>query len=271
MSSRIKSDLLLVDGALRSCPSRALLKGGSVDAWAACNACLQAVLPILHESVLAAQSGSGAAAVSMAWRKSSASKKLLVLLRAVIEEAHALQCEAACAAAARTVRCRTVHCSIGVIRFFWKHTPQSATIWPAMREWIVELGGITSLWTALAWVVRTPSSCFEAESADVTHQLLRASDHTMLGLTYEMFKIRRPVELAQNSAVVAVLNNMYGDLLPRDFAAGNARPWDLRLVFCAVTALYQLEGSMLSAHLHKPLLVFWPYLAAEMQRLGSPI
>ena len=263
MSSRIQSDLVLVDGALRSSPSRAQLKGSSVDAWAACNASLLAVLPILQESVLADQGGS-VAAISMYWRKSSAGKKLLALLRAVVEEAHALQGEAAHAAAAHSARCHAVHGSISVISFFWQHTQQSAALWPAMREWIVELGGVTSLWTALAWAARIPMRGCEAAANAV--QELRASVHSVLALTHGMFTLRRPVELAQNSAVTTVMSSVLSDLLPRDFSAGNARKWDLDVVFCAVTRLYRLEGSMLSAHLHKPLLIFWPYLNAEMRR-----
>ena len=37
-------------------------------------------------------------------------------------------------------------------------------------------------------------------------------------------------------------------------------------MFCAVTTLRRLEGSVLSAHLHKALLIFWPHLMAEMRR-----
>ena len=263
MSSRIQSDLVLVDAALRSSPSRVLLKGGLVDAWAASNASLEAVLSILHNSVLADQSGS-AAAVSMHWRKSSASKKLLALLRAVVEEAPALQGEAAHTATAHSARCHAVHGSICVISFFWQRTKQSAALWPAMREWIVELGGVTSLWTALAWVVMIPLRVCEA-AANAAHEL-RASVHSVLALTRDMFSSRQPVELAQNSAVRTVLSSLLSDLLPRDFAAGNARKWDLDVVFRAVTTLYRLEGGMLLAHLHKPLLIFWPYLNAVMRR-----
>ena len=267
MSSRIQSDLLLIDGSLRSCPSRALLKGGSVQVWAACNGSLLAVLPILRESVLADQSGC-TAAVSMLWRKNSASKKLLALLRAVVEEAPALQGEAAHATAARTARCHMLHGSVGVIHFFWQRIQHSATLWPALREWIVELGGITSLWTALAWVIRIPVLDFGAAAADALCQL-RASVHSVLALTHGMFSLRRPVELAQNSAVIAVLSIALGDLLPRDFAAGKASRWDLHIVFHGLKALYEVggqEGGSLSAHLHRPLLVFWPYLIAELRR-----
>ena len=212
MSSRIQSDLLLVDGALRSSPSRALLKGGSVDAWAACKPSFLAALPILQASVLADQSGS-AAVVSMLWRKSSASKKLLALLRAVVEEAHALPGWAAHAAAARTVRCHAVHGSISVIGFFWRRTQQSATLWPAMREWIVELGGISSLWTSLAWMCMIPKQDCEA-AYDVIYQLLSTSVHSVLELTHDLFSVRRPVELAHNSAVLMVLGMVLGRLLP---------------------------------------------------------
>ena len=266
MSSRIQSDLLLVDGALRSSPSRALLKGGSVDAWSACDASLQAVLPILRESALADRSAS-AAAVSMHWRKSSASKKLLTLLRTVIEEAHALPGEAARAAAARVARCHTVHGSICLIGFFWRRCHQTATLWPAMREWIVEPGGITSLWTALAWAVRIPKRGFDEADDDEVHKILqRGSVDSVLTLTHDMFSLRRPVELAQNSVVVTVLSSVLGDLLPRDFVAGNAQTWAMHVEFYAVTELWRLEGSMLSAHLHRPLLLFWPHLIAEIRR-----
>ena len=262
--SRIQSDLLLVEEALRCCPSRGLLKSGAADAWVACDTSLQAVLPILHGSVLA---DPPTTAVSVLWRKSSASKKLLALLRAVLEEAHALQGEAAArTAAARTVRCRAVHGSISVIRFFWQSALQCATLWPAMREWIVELGGITSLWSTLTWAVMIPMQDFESAAADALHQLLRMSVHSVLALTRDMFSIRRPVELALNCADLTLPSKLLTDLLPRDFAAGNAHAWDLDTVFQTVTALSQLEGSLLVAHLHKPLLVFWPYLMAEMRR-----
>ena len=268
MNSRIKADLLLVDGALRPCPSRAELKGGSTEAWTACSTGLVAVRP-LCESLLADQSGSATAA-SLHWRKSSASKKLLALLRAVVEEAPALQGEAAHAAAARTINCAArfcaVHGSISVISFFWQRTQQSATLWPAMREWIVELGGITRLWTALAWAVMIPTQDYGA-AADMFSQALRKSIPPVLALTTEMIGIRRPVELAQNSAVVTVMSSVLGDLLPRDFASGNAQLWDLDVVLQAIGALcHKLDCSMLSAHLHRPLLVFWPYLIAEMRR-----
>ena len=259
MSSRIQSDLLLVDAALRSSPSRALLKGGSADAWAGCKTSLQAVLLILRDSVLADQSVSTAAAVSIHWRKSSASKKLLVLLRAVIEEAHALQGDAT---AARTIRCCAVHGSISAINFFWQRK-QSAALWPALREWIVDLGGITSLWTALAWVVRIP---MQDEAAEALHELLRASVHAVLALTHGMFGVRQPAELVQNSAVITVLSSVLGNLLPRDFAVGNAETWSLGLVYRTVMVLEKLDESVLSAHLHRPLLVFWPYLMMEMRR-----
>ena len=268
MSSRIQSELVLVDGALRSSPSRALLKGGSADAWTACDASLRAVLPIFHESVLAdlADQRGSVAAVSMHWRKSSASKKLLALLRAVVEEAHALQDEAAHAAAARTVRCRSLHGSISVISFFWEHTQQSATLWPAMREWIIELGGITSLWKALAWSVMLPMQDIEAAADAVLHLGLRESVESVLEITRDLFSSRRPVELVHNSAVATVLSSVLGNLLPKDFASGNPETWNLSLVSHTIMVLYKLEGSTLSAHLHRPLLLFWPYLAAEMRR-----
>ena len=261
--SRIQSDLLLVEGTLRCCPSRGLLKSGAADAWVACDTSLKAVLPILRRSVLA---DPPTTAVSALWRKSSASKKLLALLRAVLDEAQALQGEAARTAAARTVRCRAVHGSISVIRFFWQSAPQSTILWPAMREWIVELGGITSLWSTLTWAVMIPMQDFESAAADALHQLLRMSVHSVLALTRDMFSIRRPVELALNCADLMLPSRLLSDLLPRDFAAGNAHAWDLNTVSQTVTALSQLEGSLLTAHLHKPLLVFWPYLIAEMRR-----
>ena len=170
----------------------------------------------MRESALADQ-GVSAAAVSMQWRKSSASKKLLALLRAVADEAPALQGGTAHAAAAHSARCHAVHSSIGVIHFFWNRTRQSATLWLAMREW----SGVTSLWTALAWAVRIPMQNCDAAAADALHQLLITSIEAVLALTEHMFRLRRPVELAQNSAVSTVLSTVLGDLLPRDFVAGN--------------------------------------------------
>ena len=62
------------------------------------------------------------------------------------------------------------------------------------------------------------------------------------------------------------MSSVLGDLLPRDFVAGNAQTWAMHVVFYAVTELWRLEGSMLAAHLHKPLLVFWPYLIADLRQ-----
>ena len=260
MSSQTQSDLLRIDVALRSSPSRALLKDGSVDAWTVCKTSLQAVLFVLRDSVLAEQSGSASAAVSMHWRKSSASKKLLALLRAVVEEAHALQGEAAIAATARITRCHAVHGSISAISLFWQRSQQSATLWLAMREWIVEQGGVTSLWTTLAWMCLIPAQDIEAAAADDFQQLLRGSVHAVFDLTRDMFSSRRPVELAHDSAVVTVFSCLLSDLLPRNFTAGNGETWDLNLIFRTVMVLDKLEEGMLAAHLHRPVLVFWPYL-----------
>ena len=105
-----------------------------------------------------------------------------------------------------------------------------------------------------------------AAAADAPHQLFRASIESVLELTEDMFSLRRPVELAQNSAVTTVLSCVLGKMLPRDFAAGNAQAWDLPVVFHAIHALLPLEGSMLAARLHRPVLVFWPYLIAEVGR-----
>ena len=105
--------------------------------------------------------------------------------------------------------------------------------------------------------------------------LLRASVHSVLALTHDMFSIRRPVELARNSVVYTVMCCLFSDMLPGDFASGNAQMWDLAVVVRAINALGRLAGSTVSSYLHRPMLLFWPYLIAETRRLaknaeGSP-
>ena len=109
----------------------------------------------------------------------------------------------------------------------------------------------------------------ETDDDEVLQTLQRASINSVLVLTHDLLtvpSVRRPVELAQNSAVITVLSSVLGNQLPRDFAAGNAQVWAMHIVFYTVTKLCHLEGNMLEAHLHKPLLVFWPYLVAELRR-----
>ena len=148
MSYRIKLDLQRVDRAIRPGVShRALLKSGSVEAWKACLSSLREALTILLDSSFTDRNGS--AATWIHWRKSGTSKQLLGLLRAVVEEAPGS------AVAADCPRESALHVGLGIISFLFKRT-RSGALWPAMREWILDQGGLQAIWPALAWSMALP-------------------------------------------------------------------------------------------------------------------
>ena len=95
---------------------------------------------------------SGGTAKWMHWRKSNTSKQLLGFMRAVVE---AMQADAQRGAPALPFFTRInmeamLHGCIALLGTLFVAT-NSAALWPAMREWIFDHGGIRSVWAALAW------------------------------------------------------------------------------------------------------------------------
>ena len=274
MTSRIQADLKRLDGVLRLGPSRILLKGGSADTWNACDNSLQAVLPVLEEWALADRNGPGAAAIVMHWRKSGTSKKLLALLRAVVEEAPSL----APVDATSPQNCAVRH-SITAISFFWQRTQHSTTAWPAMREWLFDQGGVQNIWTALAWCMSSTSGMTSLPSQEgqatggneEPHRLLSAPFYAVLVLTLGLADPRMAEEVFEHRGFISALQLLLSSILPRAIAAGCGPTWKLgnTLSFIATVSSSPVNGHKLAAQLHRPLLVSWPYLIAELRRMSQ--
>ena len=269
MAAIIKADLQRIDTALKAGlghrGSLARLKAGSIEAWSACSTSLSDAILVFMSSAFA-EPGEGAAATWVHWRKSSTSKQLLSLLQTVIEEVHVAE-----PTAAWSLRSCAAHSSIYLINFFFMHT-RSAALWPAMRGWLLDQGGMQSIWTALAWCL----SCRERSAASREFAQIRGSIHSVLELTKLAGNLHDVhilfTSLPQHPSVASALRLMFGEILPRDFEAGNAHLWRLRDVLtsfgfiCYVSVPTPSTVSSLTSQLHQPLLVSWPYLIAALRQ-----
>ena len=264
MANVIKADLQRIDTALKAgFGHRSRLRAGSLEAWRACSTSLSDVIIILVRSAFA-HPGESAAAMWVHWRKSSTSKQLLSLLQAVIEEVHVLE-----PSLAWSIRSCAAHFSISIIDFSFMRT-RSATLWPSLRAWLVDQGGVQGIWTALAWSL----SC--SASTDLVH--IRISVRSVLSLTDELRGVHMIASLPQHPGVAGALILLLSEILPRDFAAGNSQLWYLGEVLSSIAYItdastHPLEaghvegGSSLILQLHRPLLVAWPYLVAALRQI----
>ena len=250
MTSRIYADLQRLDAALKSCPNRATLKNCAQDSWKASSQVIPEVFSIYGASVFS--DPSGAAAQWMHWRKSSASKQLLGFLKAVIEvlEADAQRVAPALPFVVRVFMDATLHGCISMLSFLFTST-QSAALWPAMREWIVDQGGIRSMWTALARTMvlarreraaacKADSLLSEQEYDSLSYQTLRRAFPEALSLTNQQpFAASAcwPDEIAHIPGLITSLSILFSDVLPRDLAAGNAHKWDISSVLRQINGL----------------------------------
>ena len=256
MSSRITADLQRVDRAIRPGVShRALLKSGSSEAWIACLNSLHDAVQIVVDSSFAGQHGS--AAVWIHWRKSSTSKQLLGLLRSAVEEA-----PGSAPLTAGCVRECALHLGIRVISIMFKNS-QHGALWPAMREWIVDQGGLQALWSALAWSMALVGADKAAHDA-----ALRVPVHAIISL---MVKPDSVVSVSMPSAaypsIAASLTLLFSDLLPRDLASGNAQGWRLQVLLGDALGLcVQLDGSQPLPQLHRAFIVAWPHFMGWLRQ-----
>ena len=259
MAARIKADLQRIDAALKASlghrGSLARLRAGSLEAWSAISTSLSDVTLALTSSAFA-DPGDGAAATWVHWRKTSTSKQLLSLLQTVIEEVHVAE-----PATAWGSRSCAAHGSFLITWSFFVQT-RSAALWPAMRGWLVDQGGMQSVWTALAWCL---SSREHNTSNDIVQ--IRNSIRATFSLTLYIDSATVTASLPQHPDVVIALRLIFSDILPADFAAGSAHLWQLRDVLSSVSALSRsASGSSLASLLHRPLLVAWPYLIAALRQ-----
>ena len=244
------ADLQRVDRAIRpGVSNRALIKSGSIEAWDACLSSLQDTTQILLDSSFADQNGS--AAIWIHWRKSGTSKQLLGLLRAVVEDAPCSAVAAGC------VRESALHFGLVVISFLFERT-QLGALWPAMREWIVDQGGLQTIWQALAW-----SMALVGEDQAVHDVALRGPVQTVVGLMTrpEGAEAVFPFPHSAHPSITAALTLLFSGLLPRDLASGtSAHGWPMQEVLGSVNIICdQLSSFKPQPQLHQAILISWPH------------
>ena len=267
MSSRIQADLQRIDAALRSCPNRASLKSDAMESWKAGYMGISAVMTIYCSSIFS--DPNGGAAPWLHWRKSSASKQLLGFMRAAVEVVEADQSTTLPTPellVARAYMYATLHGCVGLLARFFAST-QSAALWPAMRDWIVDQGGMESVWAALAQsttlaarergTLVTTFGTDVQQSADggavseaveaLSHSSLRVNIISALTMTNQLpiaTSASRPEGFPLPPGLVASLSSLFSDVLPRDIAAGNAHKWDLVTLVCQVLNIWLLCRSV---------------------------
>ena len=253
--SRVQLDLQRIDRAVKPAGHglRASLKSGSAEAWTVCSDSLKAVSIEFSDSVFADQSGS--AATWIHWRKSGTSKQLLSLLRAAIEEAPSSALPAGC------VRERALHFGICVTSFLFMRT-QHGALWPAMREWIIDQGGLQAIWNALAWSMALVGEDKAAHDND-----LRVIVHMVIRLMLKSDGMQPVFPLSAHPSVNAALTLLFSDLLPRGLASGDAHAWLMRELLTNVVCLCdQLAHSQPQPQLQRAALVAWPHLMGWFRR-----
>ena len=150
----------------------------------------------------------------------------------------------------------TPPCTPGCITLLAKlfAATQSAALWPAMREWLIDHGGIKSLWAALARSMALAEQEGSAAAAVAANGPLSTMRETIahystlgptlisaLALTDELqfttstssgrdeLSLGRE-ELALLPGLIASMTILFSDILPRELAAGHAHEWDTMLV-----------------------------------------
>ena len=261
MSARASAQLQRLEIALRpGFNQRASLRSASsYGAWEACGDSVEAACEIV--GLLTSDQGSGAA-LWIHWRKSSASKQFLVLLKAISE---AIASEAdwmpAAAAGARRLRlCMVIAWTYGMdlLRQLYKGT-QAGVLWPALRDWLAENDNLQGLWGGLA----------RCSSADDATDILVV--HDLVSMTYASLSQRRlPPALLQHPHVAAALGRALCSILPACFARAHGVDQSLRVLEIHGTLLNILvmatKESQLWQHLHLPALSLWPYLVEALRR-----
>ena len=254
------ADLQRVDRAIRPGVShRAKLKSGSAEAWNDCHSSLQKASQIIEDSSFSDQNSS--AAVWIHWRKSGTSKQLLGLLRTAVEEAPGSALVAGC------VRECALHVGLRIIGFLFKRS-QYGALWPAMREWIVDQGGLQAVWQALAWSMALVGGDQAAHDA-----ALREPVHAVIGLMSRRSDGTQPTfPTSSYPSTTAALTLLFSDIWPRDLASKNAHQWAVRELLSNITNICkQACHSEPQPQLHRAFLVAWPHLMRWIRKQASDV
>ena len=264
MSSRALAQLKRLEIALRpGFNQRASLRSASpLDAWAACCDGVLTACEIL--GLLISDQGSGAA-LWIHWRKSSASKQFLALLKAiseaVISEADWIPAAAGSATGIDTGTLLHGYMVIAwtrvvdTLRLLYNGT-QAGALWPALSDWLAENDNLMGLWGGLAWCCRAGDDDEAAISA--VHDVVN------------MMKDKPPA-LLQHPRVAEGLTLALSKVLPKGFArdhgddGSSLRVLNIKLTLLNIVIMATAEPQLWQ-HLHLPALSLWPYLIGALRR-----
>ena len=266
MSSRALAQLKRLEIALRpGFNQRASLRSASpLDAWAACCDGVLTACEIL--GLLISDQGSGAA-LWIHWRKSSASKQFLALLKAiseaVISEADWIPAAAGSATGIDTGTLLHGYMVIAwtrvvdTLRLLYNGT-QAGALWPALSDWLADNDNFQGLWGGLAWCCGAGNGPAMSVLHDVVHTM---QNHLSKG--------RLPSQLLRHPCVAAALSLAIRTVLPTGFTM-DQNDYDLEcpklsLALSLIVKMAEAEPQLWQ-HLHLPALGLWPYLVGAIRR-----
>ena len=281
MSARIQAEFLRLDRALRGgCNLRSSLKADSLQAWEDCLESLVAVKRFLVDgSCIFTSASDKSAAVWLQWRKSNTSKQLLGLVRSVLEPAAAAQANRReVAAPVRAWMSSGLHASIDIASFLHAAAAMGV-LWPALREWLMEQGGVDTMWRALAWGL---ADALKVNNSTQAIMILISVDNILpLSLHCPKPPLRPNDALLKGhgSEGVTVLQLTLGTLLPAAFPAMQpdsrtravALAHRIGLLCCSSTPAAEKAGEEYLEPMHLPALQAWPYLIGAARHQISAV
>ena len=280
MLARIQSEFLRIDRDLRDgCNLRSSLKSNSVQAWEACGYSLAALVAFLGDDscIFSSAADNKSAATWVQWRKSNTSKQLLSLVRSVLDAVAAEDSRRRKCIAFMTMG---LHAVIVIVRHLHADST-SGVLWPALREWLVEQGGVDSMWRALAWAARVEVTGATGGITNAGALLILDSVGSVLSLSLTCpTPPPHPNDALHGGgadAATAALQLTLGEFIPAAFPA--MQP-DVRTKAVAIAHRISLMrcspaaagGGQYLELMHLPALRAWPYLVgAARHQLSLPV
>ena len=289
MLARIQSEFLRIDRDLRDgCNLRSSLKSNSVQAWKACGYSLAAFVVFLGDDacIFSSAADNKSAATWVQWRKSNTSKQLLGLVRSILDAIASEESRREVSAPVRqciAFMMHGLHAVIIIVRHLHAAST-SSVLWPAMREWLVEPGGVDSMWRALAWATHAEVTGATGGITNARALSILDSVGSVLSLSLTCPKLPpHPNDALLGAhgggadAATAALQLTLGEFIPAAFPA--MQP-DVRTKAVAIAHRISLMrcspaaagGGQYLELMHLPALRAWPYLVgAARHQLSLPV
>ena len=289
MSARIQAAFLRIDrGLLDGCSLRSSLKSNSVQAWEACGYSLAAFIAVLGDDacIFSSAADNKSAASWVQWRKSNTSKQLLGLVRSILDAVAAEESRREVSAPVRKcIAFMTMGLHAVIIIAHYLHAAStSGVLWPALHEWLVEQGGVDTMWRALTWAVRVEVSGATGGITNARALAILSSVGNVLSLSLTCPRLPpHPNDALLGGhgggadAATAALTLTLGEFIPAAFPA--MQP-DVRTKAVAVALRISLMrfspaaagGGQYLELMHLPALSAWPYLVgAAKHQFSLPV